>query len=463
MPGKKRPNCYYRPMSPSAEPATAAPEPPPVTRTRTPWITRVGRVFRFAAQRADEERLLQVASSLTFTTVLGLVPMLAVVLSLFTAFPVFQDFRLALEDFLTHSLMPPAVSDNIMNYLNQFARQATRLTAIGGAFLVVTSILLIMTIDKTFNDIWHVTRQRPIPQRALVYWAVVTLGPVVAGASLWATSFVARESMGLVRDVPEILSLIISFVPVILTGLGFAALFVVVPNRQVFWRDAMAGGFGTAIVLELMKAAFAYYLTRFPTYTVIYGAFATLPIFLLWIYLSWLAVLFGATVAASVPLIRLGRWEINRSPGAPYIDAMAVLRSLHAAQGRRPAGRSTSSLAKRLHLHHDELNAVLEKLEQLDIIARTSEQRWILTCDPRKIPLAPVVDHFLLDRQQPRLQDDPHILDVAAAALGRHDTPTLEELSQLAHNTPMDAAAPVPPLASQNTKSGQQSPGEASC
>jgi len=450
-------------MHPSAEPNAAPREPPSATRTRAPWITRVGRVFRFAAQRADEERLLQVASSLTFTTVLGLVPMLAVVLSLFTAFPVFQEFRIALEDFLANSLMPPAVSDNIMNYLNQFARQATRLTAIGGGFLIVTSILLLMTIDKTFNDIWHVRRQRPLPQRALVYWAVVTLGPVVAGASLWATSFVARESMGLVRDVPEIISLLISFFPVLLTGLGFAALFVVVPNRHVYWRDALAGGFGTAIILELMKAAFAYYLTRFPTYTVIYGAFATLPIFLLWIYLSWLAVLFGATVAASVPLIRLGRWEINRSPGAPYIDAMAVLRSLYAAQGRHPPGRSTSSLAKRLHLHHDELNDVLEKLEQTGSIARTAEQRWILADDSRNISLASVVDHFLIDRQQPRLQDDPQIMVVAATALAGHTPHTLEELTQLAHNTPMDAAAPVRPCASQNTKTGSQPPGEASC
>ena len=166
-------------------------------------MTRVRRAWRFTSQRADEEKLLQVASSLTFTTVLAIVPMLAVVLSLFTAFPVFQEFRVALEDFLANSLMPPSVSDNIMEYLNQFARQASRLTAIGGAFLLVTSLLLIMTIDKAFNDIWHVTRQRPLPQRALVYWAVITLGPVVAGASLWATSFVARESMGLVRDVPR--------------------------------------------------------------------------------------------------------------------------------------------------------------------------------------------------------------------------------------------------------------------
>ncbi|KAG1247203.1 hypothetical protein G6F65_020290 [Rhizopus arrhizus] len=189
-----------------------------------------------------------------------------------------------------------------------------------------------MTIDQSFNDIWHVSRQRPLPQRALVYWAIITLGPVLAGASLWATSFVARESLGLVADVPEAISVAISFIPLILTALGFAALFVVVPNREVLWRDALVGGCVTAIVLEIMKSGFAYYLTRFPTYTIIYGAFATLPIFLLWIYLSWLAVLLGATLASSAPLIRLGRWEINRYAGAQFVDALDALRALRRVQ-----------------------------------------------------------------------------------------------------------------------------------
>ncbi|CAM3703933.1 YihY family inner membrane protein [Bordetella sputigena] len=421
-------------MKPPVETAAADAEPESPNH-RASWVSRVGKVLRFASQRAGEEQLLQVASSLTFTTVLAIVPMLAVVLSLFTAFPVFQEFRIALEDFLTHSLMPPAVSDNIMNYLNQFARQASRLTAIGGGLLLVTSILLIMTIDKTFNDIWHVTRQRPLSQRALMYWAVLTLGPVVAGASLWGTSFLARESLGLVRDVPNFIGLAVSFLPLALTGLGFAALFIVVPNRRVLWTDALAGGFGTAIVLELMKSAFAYYLTRFPTYTVIYGTFATLPIFLLWIYLSWLAVLFGATVAASLPMIRVGRWDINREPGAAFVDAVEVLRCLYRNMGANPPGRSASRLAVDLHLHHDELNAVLEALADLGMVVRTQEQRWILACDPRRAALAPLFDRFLLDRHQARLRESPEILRTARAILTTDAAPTLEDLMQEAQNT----------------------------
>lgn len=424
-------------MDPTAD--TAAGASPPRS-SRLPWIKRVAHALRFAAHRADEERLLQVASSLTFTTVLAIVPLLAVVLSLFTAFPVFQDFRVALEDFLANNLMPPAVSDNIMNYLNQFARQASRLTAIGGGFLVVTSLLLIMTIDKTFNDIWHVTRQRPLPQRALVYWAVITLGPVATGASLWATSFVARESLGLVRDVPEIISLAISFIPVVLTGLGFAALFVVVPNCRVYWRDALTGGFCTAIALEIMKSGFAFYLTRFPAYTVIYGTFATLPIFLLWIYLSWLAVLFGASIAASAPLIRLGRWHINRAAGAQFVDAVGVLRLLLDARGALPPGFDTHHLARELHLHHDELNDVLKVLHKIGFIAPTGDDRWILAADPQSTYLTPIYDEFLLDRTQRRVVNDPSLTELARRLCDGEDTPRLEELASLSHNSDIDPA-----------------------
>ncbi|WP_417219492.1 YihY family inner membrane protein [Achromobacter spanius] len=422
-------------MNRPAESVTATPAATKPSTPRSSWVVRAGRVLRFTLQRAGEEKLLQVASSLTFTTVLAIVPMLAVVLSLFTAFPVFQEFRVALEDFLTNSLMPPSVSDNIMDYLNQFARQASRLTAIGGAFLLVTSLLLIMTIDQAFNDIWHVSRQRPLRQRALVYWAVITLGPVLAGASLWATSFVARESLGLVRDVPEIVSIAVSFMPLILTGLGFAALFVVVPNRDVLWRDALIGGAVTAIVLEIMKSGFAYYLTRFPTYTIIYGAFATLPIFLLWIYLSWLAVLLGAILASSAPLIRLGRRKINRYAGAQFVDALDALRALRRVQSGNPPGLPANVLASQLRLHQDELNDVLEKLSAMGLATRSPEDLWVLTCDARETSMAPVVDHFLLDRDQPRVRNDPDVLRAASSVISQENAPTLEELCGEAQNT----------------------------
>lgn len=397
-------------------------------RARKSWLSRIARGFRFAFKQIEEQQLLTISASLTFTTVLAMVPMLAVVLSLFTAFPLFQEFRIALEEFLTHSLMPPTVSENIMEYLNQFALQASRLTTIGGGFLVVTSVLLIMTIDQTLNDIWQVTRQRPLPQRALVYWAVLTLGPVVTGASLWATSYLARESLGLVGDIPDSLGLLISFLPLIVTGIGFTGLFLVVPNRRVLWRDAAIGGFGAAGVLDVMKQGFAYYLTQFPTYTVIYGTFATLPIFLLWIYLSWLAILMGAVTAASLPLIRLGRWEAHREPGAPLIDAVGVLHLLHQAQNGSPPDRSTAHLAAHLRLHFEELNSVLESLAAIGYVASTQDNRWILSCQADTTPLSPLFDRFVLDRNQPRLRQDASALIVVQSIADGPNDLTLDQL-----------------------------------
>ncbi|OVZ58067.1 hypothetical protein CDO44_15400 [Pigmentiphaga sp. NML080357] len=397
------------------------------------WPARVGRLLRFALQRAAEERITQVASSLTFTSVLSMVPLLAVALALFTAFPLFREFQGALEAFLVSNLMPPSVADNIMDYLNQFAQKASRLTAVGGIFLMITAVSLMLTIDKALNEIWHVRKGRPLAQRVLIYWATLTLGPVLIGASLWATSFLARESMGLVGDVPAPIGVLLSFIPLILTGLAFGALFMVVPNRHVETRDAMTGGFAAAIVLEIMKSGFAFYLTRFPTYTVLYGAFATLPIFLIWVYLSWLVTLFGATLAASLPLIRMGRWETVRRPGRPFVDALSILRALSSVRDRNPPGLSTLSLRSRLNLHHDELMVVLDTLASIGYIARigdagSARERWAMVCDPTVATLAPVVDRLLLDRGP--LADDPMLLRAVNAAWESGSVTIAEALKQ---------------------------------
>ena len=177
------------------------------------------------------------------------------------------------------------------------------------------------------------------------------------------------------------------------------------------------------------EVGLAYYLTRFPTYTIIYGAFATLPIFLLWIYLSWLAVLLGATLAASAPLIRLGRWEINRYRARP--TSMRWTRCARCrAQAANPPGLAASALARQLRLHQDELNAVLETLNDMGLIARSTEGNWMLACDARQTSMTPVVERFLLDQTRPRVRNDAEILRVAASVLGGQPVPTLEDLCQ---------------------------------
>ena len=394
------------------EPRLERPEEDPVR-----YVSNAGIIARFALQRAAEKNLTQVASSLTFTTVLSIVPLLAVVLSLFTAFPLFNDFRIALEVFLSGNLMPPAVSDNVMRYLNEFAAKASGLTAIGSLFLIATSVMLINTIDDAFNNIWQVERQRPIGRRILVYWAIISLGPVLLGASLWAWSVLARESLGYVGQLPEVLRFFLSYLPLVVTGLGFTILFVGVPNRRVLWRDALAGGLGTAVVLELMREGFAFYLTRFPSYTIIYGAFATLPIFLLWIYLSWLAILFGATVAATLPSLRQKRWAVQHYTGDRFADAMKIMQALWQAQRGRPPGRSARFLCAHLQLHPDELMPVLHQLKELGLVVNTENgetDQWVLACDPRSTTLDTLIDALLLDRRQPGVAQNPLLAQALA-------------------------------------------------
>ena len=383
-------------------------------------------IIRYALERATEKNLTQVASSLTFTTVLSIVPLLAVVLSLFTAFPLFAEFRIALEEFLTGSLMPPAVSDNVMVYLNDFAAKASSLTAVGSLFLIVTSVMLIKTIDESFNDIWQIERQRPMIQRMLMYWAIISLGPILTGASLWATSVVARESLDYMDSFEEVGRLGLSFIPLIATGLGFTGLFMLVPNRKVEWRDALMGGLGTALVLEIMRSGFTFYLTTFPSYTLIYGAFAIIPIFLLWLYLSWLVILIGATLASILPLLRQKRWETCRYTGDRIVTALRLLDALWEAQKNHVSGRSLPALCSLLHQYPDDIEPILHELKQLGLVVNTDAtdmDLWVLACDQRSASLTPLIHAMLIDAKQPELAIHPRYLRAISQSLQGHPVP----------------------------------------
>lgn len=388
------------------------------------------KIARFALTHAANKNLTQVAASLTFTTVLGLVPLLAVILSLFTAFPLFSEFRVALEDFLAANLMPYAMSSNIMAYLNEFAAKASGLTAIGSMALIVTSILLIRTIDDAFNSIWQVEHQRPLRQRILVYWAIISLGPILTGASLWASSLVAQQSLDYLGEYHGGITFLLSSVPLLLTGISFTALFMGVPNCRVYWKDALIGGFVTAIALQIMRAGFAYYLIRFPSYTIIYGAFATLPLFLLWMYMSWLAVLTGATIAATLPGLRQQRWNLTHYQGSMFVDAINVLSQLWNTQENTPPGLTAPALSQQADVLPNELTHVLNTLKDLGYIANSEHddtEVWILTCDPRTAELKPLVEALLLDSRQPALTRHP-VLPVAVSTVLSGNSVRLESL-----------------------------------
>ena len=384
--------------------------PPPSSTSLQKRLTLWREVILSSAQRLGQVDAFDLAGSLTLTTVLAIVPLLAVALALFTAFPQFHDFSDALQAFLTNSLMPPVVSENVMSYLNDFTQQASRLTAIGGSFLVFTVLLLILSVDKALNEIWRVTKPRGIGQRLLVYWALLTLGPLMTGASLWATALLARESFGVITQLPDLLEFTLKVSPFFVSATGFAALFVIVPNTKVTPRDAMIGGLLVAALLEIMKLGFAFYVSQVSTYTMIYGAFAALPVFLIWVYLSWLSVLFGAIVAANLPYFRHVRARGLNQSNDTFNQALCILRLLDQSRTQITSGLSIKSLSDTLDLTEDQVDKTLATLEDLGWVAQTQVRKqevWVLVCNPSTTSINPLIKRLLVNRSNLKLDENP--------------------------------------------------------
>lgn len=377
------------------------------------------RALLYALGRLHKDNLTQIAASLTFTTVLAIVPLLSVILSLFTAFPIFQDFQLALEDFLVNNLMPAAMADNIMSYLNTFAAQARRMTAVGAVFLIVTSIMLMKTIDEALNNIWKVKKQRELSKRILVYWALLSIGPLMLGASLWAASFITRSQFGFGIEFNFIQNLLATLLPMAVSIIGFTLMYYTVPNRTVQWRDAFIGGICAGVVLELMKTGFAYYISTFPSYTLIYGTFAAIPLFLLWIYLSWLVVLLGASIAAILPQLRLSDLDSHEQAGFDFVLSVHLLRLLHQSRDDNPPGKSTAYIINRLGLSHQHVLQLLDCLTSLGYIVNTEgkkSERWVLASSDQQ-SLQPLSDFFLLNKNLGEHYADQRILEAMSRLL----------------------------------------------
>lgn len=252
-------------------------------------------------RRGREERLPQAAGGLTFTMVMSMVPLLAVSFALFARIPALHAAGDAIREHLLRGLLPDGIARTVLKHLAQFAGNAGGLTQVGFALLLVSALALLMSVENTLNRIWQVKKPRPLLRRLALYVAMLLTGPVIIGASLWAASSLFAASSGLAVARPGWLPHALNLGPMILSAAGFACLFRFVPNTAVRWRDAIAGGLLAGIAFELGKQGFAIYLANVPTYRTIYGAFAPLLAFLLWVYYSWLVTLAAALVSASLP------------------------------------------------------------------------------------------------------------------------------------------------------------------
>ena len=336
----------------------------------------------YAAGRFYRDRCPQVAASLTYTTLLSMVPLLTIAFAILAAFPAFEGVRDQAQQLLFENMVPE-IGQTISDALASFTKNAGKTTAIGIVFVAVTSVLTLNTIETVFNTIWRVSEPRKLIIRVLSYWAMLTMAPLLFGASLSISSylFTLQHTLSLSLGGRSLIQLA-SLLPFLLSMIGFTLLLMAVPNFPVHRRNAVVGGVVTAVLFEMLKRGFGLYIAKFGSYQVVYGALAAIPIFMMWVYLCWMVVLFGAELTASLPEWRAGR-GFGRSIATPGRRLGVALALIGAIMHRTREGKPFRDrhLLEKVPSGSDLLGDVLGKLVKNDFVARGEHGQWLLARD----------------------------------------------------------------------------------
>ncbi|WP_300442688.1 YihY family inner membrane protein [Zoogloea sp.] len=344
-------------------------------------------------RRFREGHCAQVAASLAFTTLLSLVPFVTLVAVVSSKFPQSAHLDAALRGFLLDNLLPDKAGKVIAGYAIQFSQKATNLTIAGAFALVVTAVLLMKTIDQVLNQIWMVRSRRPWATRLAAYWMALSFGPILLAGGVFLASAMLSMSLNIVNEPVWLEAAGLRFISVAVLSGVFAMLYYAVPHCSVRLGDAVVAGVLAAVGLSVMQRLFSFYLIHFPSYTLVYGAFAAVPIFLLWLYLSWIVILLGAVVAAVLPERNLRRRPLPVFPGRRLYVALQIIAELVEAQ-REGGQRDVDVLADAARCGHGEVRELLEVLECARIAARREDGGWLLARAAEDVLLAEVARLF---------------------------------------------------------------------
>ena len=371
---------------------------------------RMGTFARFLAKRFLDDRLFQAAAALAYTTVFALVPLAMVVFGVLSAFPVFNEWSDQLSDYIFSNFVPSAAS-SVSGYLKQFSASAGKLTAAGVIALVVSLLITLNSVEATFNRIWRVGTSRPQLSRFLVYWTVLTLGALVAAASLAISVRFFALPVFATSGGKILQTLSLTLAPILIEFAAIAAIYRVVPHRTIKLRYAVAGAMLATILLELIKWGLGLYLGSFNSYQNIYGQIAVLPILLLWIYLGWIAILLGASFASAISAFRYQPASMRLPLGYEFYALLRLLGRFNEARAEGRGLHSDQILTMEPILTDSLAQQLLCQLGDINLLRRDEHGEWLLARDLDDMTLAELYEACQLR------------VPVAEARLPCHDDP----------------------------------------
>jgi membrane protein len=338
--------------------------------------------LRFVLRRWTDDRCPQIAGSLTYTTLLAIVPMFAVAVAILSSSPYFEDVMSGIKIWLLLNFLPEIAGRIITVYMEQFVQNAVRLTWLGLALVLAIAVWTMLIMDRSFNAIWRVARSRPYWVMILGYIALVVTGPLLLVASVTISTYIMALSGGVPGWAMRAHGFFLRAVPVAMSAVAFFLLYRIVPHRKVPWRHALLGAIAAAVLFEAAKQLFSYYVHETPTYSLVYGAFAAVPVFLVWLYLSWLVVLFGAELTASAAYWHGGLWKHAATPAVRFREALAVTQALLEAS---PAALSFKRLQEATRLPPKELEETLAQMSDGGVVALAGSDGYALTPATREV------------------------------------------------------------------------------
>ncbi|HEX7370570.1 MAG TPA: YihY family inner membrane protein [Rhodanobacteraceae bacterium] len=339
----------------------------------------------FFWHRFQNDKCFETAGALSYTTLFAIVPLLATIVAVVSVIPAFSGLRDSVTNFIFSSFVP-AAGETVQGYLLQFADNASKLTVLGVLVLLVSALLMMASIEDRFNRIWRVPAPRKGSARFMLYWAALTLGPLLIVAGVAASSWVFAQPFLQGAGEQGFLGLqLIAFLPFAVTLLALFLLYVLVPNCRVRWRHALIGAVVGALLFEAARKGFAFYVQSMGNYQEVYGALAAVPIFLIWVFLSWVIVLLGASLTAALAAFEYRRPDELLPPGCEFVGLLRVVQHFVSAQ-RTGEGLDEADLsARERFLTADLLQRYLLDLQRTELIKRAEDGSWVMSRDADSI------------------------------------------------------------------------------